>query len=185
MAYAQATPGFIKNIFLLTDGEVANPDEIIQFVEDQSRMPNNRTRTHAFGIGDGCDVDLCQRIATAGRGSFSFAEDGTPDLRHLVIKALKKASMESYEDCTMMWNQEQRKYHEVFGADLFTSMQIMSKEEFEHAQVTFECIGDAQKNEELKLQFNRDSFNQIKDGNELFQHAVAQRIEASGDPRNK
>jgi len=59
MAYDQVTPGFIKNIFLLTDGEVANPEEIIDYVHQQSAIPNNRTRTHAFGIGDGCDIDLC------------------------------------------------------------------------------------------------------------------------------
>eukprot|EP00351_Strombidinopsis_sp_SopsisLIS2011_P005721 CAMPEP_0116875818 /NCGR_PEP_ID=MMETSP0463-20121206/7923_1 /TAXON_ID=181622 /ORGANISM="Strombidinopsis sp, Strain SopsisLIS2011" /LENGTH=143 /DNA_ID=CAMNT_0004522129 /DNA_START=1082 /DNA_END=1513 /DNA_ORIENTATION=+ len=104
MAYELDSGPYKKNIFLLTDGEVNNPDEIVNYVHNKTFKEGSSARTHAFGIGDGCDVALCKSISENGRGTFSFAADGTPDLRHLVIKALKKASMESLKDCRVKWN---------------------------------------------------------------------------------
>jgi hypothetical protein len=43
-------------------------------------MCNDLIRVHTFGIGSGCDKDLIKRAAQAGRGSYSFADDGSADL---------------------------------------------------------------------------------------------------------
>ena len=40
-----------KRIFLLTDGEVQNSEEIVTFIKEN----NHLARVHTFGIGSGCD----------------------------------------------------------------------------------------------------------------------------------
>ena len=40
-----------KRIFLLTDGEVQNAEEIVTFIKEN----NHLARVHTFGIGSGCD----------------------------------------------------------------------------------------------------------------------------------
>jgi hypothetical protein len=65
-----------KRVFLLTDGEVDNKEAIFEYVRNNS----DEMRIHTFGIGSGCDRELITETAKAGRGSFSFASDGTGDL---------------------------------------------------------------------------------------------------------
>jgi uncharacterized protein with von Willebrand factor type A (vWA) domain len=45
-----------RRIFLLTDGEVDNKDQVIA----QARKHSEKSRVHAFGIGNGCDRELIQ-----------------------------------------------------------------------------------------------------------------------------
>lgn len=65
-----------KRVFLLTDGEVDNKEQIFEYV----RSNRDIMRIHTFGIGSGCDKELIEKTAIAGRGSFSFASDGSSDL---------------------------------------------------------------------------------------------------------
>jgi hypothetical protein len=65
-----------KRIFLLTDGEVGNKSEIIEFAKNSNKI----TKIHTFGIGDGCDRKLVSETAYAGRGSCNFAAESTKDL---------------------------------------------------------------------------------------------------------
>ena len=71
-------------VFLLTDGEVENKSEVIL----KARENSETTRVHTFGIGEGCDRELIENTAVAGRGSFSFAIDNTSNLSGQVIQAL-------------------------------------------------------------------------------------------------
>lgn len=95
----QNVKDYSHRIFLLTDGQVGNVQQIVDFVGQNT----NKARVHTFGIGSGCDRNLVKETANAGRGSASFAEDGSSDLRGLVIKALKNASEESLRDCKLQW----------------------------------------------------------------------------------
>ena len=60
-----------KRIFLLTDGMVNNPEEVVA----QAGICNENIRVHTFGIGDGCDKSMVIGAAHAGRGSCSFVID--------------------------------------------------------------------------------------------------------------
>ena len=88
-----------KRIFLLTDGEVCNTGEII----DYSRLSNKKARIHTFGIGDECDRNLIEKVAIAGRGSASFATDEQSNLSGQVIEALRRSFEPSLSDCTFDW----------------------------------------------------------------------------------
>jgi len=63
MAYDIKEDDYKKNIFLLTDGEVQEPDEIVNFVKQTTNQVGCTARTHTFAIGDNCDVKLCSDIA--------------------------------------------------------------------------------------------------------------------------
>lgn len=70
-----------KRVFLLTDGEVNNSKEIIDF----AKLHAENVRIHTFGVGRDCDKKLIEGIALAGRGSFSYAVDSRDNLSGLVI----------------------------------------------------------------------------------------------------
>ena len=51
---------------------------------------NDGTKVFTFGIGSGCDADLCRRSTQAGRGSECIISDGnSKELKVKVIKALR------------------------------------------------------------------------------------------------
>jgi len=87
-------------VFLLTDGEVDNKDQVIA----QVRKHCETTRVHSFGIGNDCDRELIKQTAIAGRGSYSFASENSSNLSGQVIQALNKATQPSLKDCTFTWS---------------------------------------------------------------------------------
>ena len=99
-----------RRVFLLTDGEVDNKDQIFEYV----RNHNEEMRIHTFGIGSGCDKELIKQTAVAGRGSFSFASDGSTDLSGQIISALKKASQPSLKECKFQFGATEIPVYEVF-----------------------------------------------------------------------
>ena len=76
-----------KRIFILTDGEVDNPDQVIQL----ARVNADRIKIHTFGLGSDCSKYLVEKVAKAGRGTASFVDENSNDLKGKVINALKKA----------------------------------------------------------------------------------------------
>ena len=60
-----------RTLFLLTDGEVSNPDSVIKLIETN----NHRARVFSLGIGSGCSTYLVGGCATAGRGKSEFVSD--------------------------------------------------------------------------------------------------------------
>ena len=85
-----------KRMFLLTDGEVNNPDKVIQLAKENA----DSVKIHSFGIGSDCSRKLVSEVAKAGRGTASFVDETSNDLRGKVITALKIASEPSYKDCS-------------------------------------------------------------------------------------
>ena len=127
-----------RRVFLLTDGEVENKDQVIA----QARKNCEKTRVHAFGIGNGCDRELIKQTAIAGRGSFSFATDNSSNLSGQVIQALKKATQPSLMDCKFSWSDKKIELGEVFRNQLVQSYQILTKAEFDALKVRFTSSKD-------------------------------------------
>jgi von Willebrand factor type A domain/Vault protein inter-alpha-trypsin domain len=75
-----------RTIFLLTDGQVEDPDRVISLIEQHS----HNTKVHGFGIGNDVDPYLINKSSKAGRGSSNFISD-TEELGKIVIRALRKA----------------------------------------------------------------------------------------------
>lgn len=86
-------------IFLLTDGDVNNPEKVI----DLANTRNDNIRIHTFGIGSGCNKHMVQMCAKNGRGSCSLVKDEDTNLKGTVIKALQRASEPSLKNCVLLF----------------------------------------------------------------------------------
>ena len=144
----------LKRIFLLTDGQVANTQAIINF----AALNNEKARIHTFGIGSGCDKNLIKGVAKAGRGSHSLVSDTSSDLNGLVIRALRRAIEPSLKNCKLGWFGEYIDCGEVFRNQLCTFFKIIPKEKFESLKVYFRCEEDPITKGKINLQFNNADF---------------------------
>jgi hypothetical protein len=53
-----------KRIFLLTDGEVDNPNKVIDLITN--KCLNSGDKVFSFGVGNDCDKELIKKSAEAG-----------------------------------------------------------------------------------------------------------------------
>ena len=67
-AQTEFNSGLKKRIFLLTDGSVSSPQEVIA----QATQHSDSARVFSFGLGSGCDRDLVINSARAGRGTYTI-----------------------------------------------------------------------------------------------------------------
>jgi len=51
----------------------------------------NTVKIHSSGVGSDCSKHLVNEVAKAGRGTASFVDESSGDLKGKVITALKKA----------------------------------------------------------------------------------------------
>ena len=115
-------------------------------------------RVHSFGIGDGCDRELIEKTAIAGRGSYSFATDNIAHLSGQVIEALKKATQPSLKQCDLTWSNKKIQLGEVFRNQHIHSYQILSKEEFEALKLKFTAAEDPITRQPICLEFSASDF---------------------------
>jgi len=76
------------NLFLLTDGEVNNKEDIFEIIEQN----NNLFRIYSIGLGDNFDKDLIKNIGTLGKGNYNFCHD-LNNLNSIIISELKSVCM--------------------------------------------------------------------------------------------
>jgi hypothetical protein len=85
-----ASSEFPRIIFVLTDGNVENTDEVLKLVRTQAC----RTRCFAIGLGADADEKLVKGLAKAGRGLADFVSDdasGNLSLQTVVVRQLSRA----------------------------------------------------------------------------------------------
>jgi len=75
-----------RQIFLLTDGEVHNTQQIIDVVHKNA----NNSRVFTIGIGEGASTSLVKGVARAGCGRAEFIKENER-MQPLVMKTLKVA----------------------------------------------------------------------------------------------
>jgi len=98
--FKQATkPGYPRQVFILTDGEVNDKQRCIELVRENV----SSTRLFAFGIGGAVDKDLVNGMARAGEGSSSIVRD-TSTIRENVMKQLDRALQPGLTNIEVKWS---------------------------------------------------------------------------------
>ncbi|EAR86824.1 type A von willebrand factor domain protein (macronuclear) [Tetrahymena thermophila SB210] len=78
-------------IFLLTDGQVSQPDMVVQLIRNNS----HKARVHCIGLGSGVDKQLLRRCSESGRGA-NRQVDNASELKEVVINVLENSFTPSY-----------------------------------------------------------------------------------------
>jgi Ca-activated chloride channel family protein len=99
MAHVCSLPkpeGYLRDVILLTDGEVSNPDEIIHMVS----KAKDRLRVFTFGIGYGASHHLVKGIARASGGAFEMIQPGEK-IQPKVLRQFSRLSQPFLTDITI------------------------------------------------------------------------------------
>ena len=126
-------------IFLLTDGQVNQPEAVINLIKDQ--VPVCNAKVFSFGIGNYVDKKMVSDAAEHGRGKSYFISNLSVSLKSSVINALNKATYPSCKNCRVTWSGPNFKYQKIVG-ELFknepiNNFIILSDAEFAQLTVTF------------------------------------------------
>ncbi|XP_074631358.1 von Willebrand factor A domain-containing protein 5A-like [Acropora palmata] len=95
-----AVKGHPRQLFLLSDGMVANTNDVVQLVRKQS----GTTRCFTFGIGSGVSTALIKGVARAGKGTAEFVSDQDDRQQTKVIRALKRSLQPAISDVSLTWD---------------------------------------------------------------------------------
>ena len=96
---AKTKKGYLRQIFVLTDGEVSNDASIISLVKQN----NTQGRIFSLGIGSSASRHLIKGIARAGYGTSVFANQNE-DLRAKVMSQLKNALQPAISNISIVWD---------------------------------------------------------------------------------
>ena len=93
---------FDKHVYLLTDGQIGNTDEVIKLIKEN----NSSFTVHAIGIGASVSTALVVGCSNAGKGNHYFVNNKGKGLEETVIEALSKSYYPYVyiKDQTLEWN---------------------------------------------------------------------------------
>lgn len=112
--------GTQRAVFLLTDGQVSNQQEIFSLVQ------NGACRVFSIGIGSGVSSALVNRVARVSHGSAAFVQDREA-LEPVCISMLRKAMLPSVSNMAISWPKtaafrSQTKPPPMFEGDAFSGL---------------------------------------------------------------
>ena len=99
---AKPAPSYLRQVFVLTDGDVSNASSIISLVKQN----NAQGRVFSLGIGSSSSRYLVKGIARAGCGTAAFANQNE-DLRGKVMAQLKNALQPAISNINISWEDVQ------------------------------------------------------------------------------
>jgi hypothetical protein len=96
-------PNFPRQVVVMTDGDVANTDAVIELVRSvTARTP---TRVFAMGIGMDASQTLIRGVAKAGHGSFEFVH-GDMRIEPSVARIVQRVLRPVITRCVVEWSPE-------------------------------------------------------------------------------
>jgi len=103
----QVMPNYQRNIFLLTDGSVRNPDGVIKLIEQNCK--ENQSKVFTVGVGNGCSSYLVTKAAKAGQGKHEFIPDNS-DIEAKIVQLLAKSYSPSITDFDIKYDSKNVNY---------------------------------------------------------------------------
>ncbi|XP_072468964.1 von Willebrand factor A domain-containing protein 5A-like isoform X1 [Notamacropus eugenii] len=91
-------PGYPRQLFLFTDGEVCDTWKVIAEVQRHSQ----NHRCFSFGIGEGASTSLIKGVARAGGGTAEFIT-GMDRMQLKALRSLKQALQPVVQDVSFTW----------------------------------------------------------------------------------
>ncbi|KAL4467880.1 hypothetical protein ABPG74_013215 [Tetrahymena malaccensis] len=91
--------GYNKQIFLLTDGEVDSPEQVVKLIQKNNKF----SRVHSIGFGSGADQYLINQSAIAGKG-ISKIVDLKCDLSEVIIDMLSLCITPTFDDFNIVFD---------------------------------------------------------------------------------
>ncbi|XP_042328286.1 von Willebrand factor A domain-containing protein 5A-like isoform X2 [Sceloporus undulatus] len=91
--------GHPRQLFIFTDGEVHNTNEVI----DEVKSHSNSHRCFSFGIGEGASTALIKGVARAAGGSAEFIT-GKERMQAKALQSLKKALQPAVTKISLNWD---------------------------------------------------------------------------------
>ena len=114
-----ASTGSVRDVLLLTDGEVSNPDEVINMVNAAS----DKMRVFSFGIGYGASHHLVKGVARAGGGASEMIQPGEK-IQPKVLRQFSRMSQPFLTDVCVEFSgataQLPRRLPPLFEGDSYT-----------------------------------------------------------------
>ncbi|EJT46156.1 hypothetical protein A1Q1_05367 [Trichosporon asahii var. asahii CBS 2479] len=80
--------GYNLEVFLLTDGEIWDEENVFRLINEASEKGNGDLRVFSLGIGSGASTSLVEGVARAGNGFAQFVADGE-NMDKKVVRMLK------------------------------------------------------------------------------------------------
>ncbi|CAI2196731.1 3202_t:CDS:1, partial [Funneliformis geosporum] len=90
------------SVFLITDGEVYNVEQIVELVHENEEKKKDDLRLFSLGIGDSVSHNLVESVARAGRGYAQFVTTNER-MDKKVIGMLKNALKPPIKDYNITW----------------------------------------------------------------------------------
>jgi Ca-activated chloride channel homolog len=133
--------GSIRDVLLLTDGEVSNPQEIIAMISNA----RDRMRVFTFGIGFGASPALVKGAARAGRGACEMIQPGEK-IQQKVLRQFSRMCRPSLTDVSVTFNGMTAELPPVlpplFEGDSFTLFaRVLGAEPDAEVVFTGNCLG--------------------------------------------
>ncbi|KNC78036.1 hypothetical protein SARC_09520 [Sphaeroforma arctica JP610] len=101
--------GYARQLFVLTDGQVSNTEEVIAMVRKQSTM-NSLTRMFTLGIGLGVSHNLVDGMARVGNGTTAYVTN-SDRLAATIIRQLKASHAPAINNIAIDWLEGKEKTH--------------------------------------------------------------------------
>ncbi|XP_039600885.1 von Willebrand factor A domain-containing protein 5A-like [Polypterus senegalus] len=92
-------PGYPRQLFVFTDGEVGNTIQVI----DEVKTNSSSHRCFTFGIGEGASTALIKGMAKAGTGHFQFVS-GKDRMQLKVMQSLRFALQPAVTNISLNWH---------------------------------------------------------------------------------
>src|SRR6266496_372679 len=101
-AFENSRTDMPTTVFLITDGEVWNVDQIVELVRQNEERKNGDLRLFSLGIGDSVSHHLVESVSRTGKGYAQFVTN-SERMDKKVIGMLKNALKPPIKDYEIIW----------------------------------------------------------------------------------